>query len=310
VLRPLLQRLPLVAFVPFRRGAALLPRGSFARNVCIALLKAALKYRKIADELEEIRPLDDPTVSFIACDSMVMDDVYWFGLRGYEGMLVDVWGGLVGRSQGVLEVGGNIGFYSVIGGRRMSGKYLVVEPIAENAKILRGNLLRNGIMGVEVKEAAVIADFEPCRVQLNIPDEGRGSPVGAHLVVGVEGIQRSTLRVIEVEGLPIRELAKGCDLIKIDAEGIEAELISALRPQILAEQPTLVVEVLPEAHGLATVLRELAETCGYLIHVVPAWGTQQIVTVPADKFSASTPQAHNSKDVILAMRPLSELLQT
>ncbi len=298
-----IKKIPLAVFKPFRIAVVRLPRGNFLRNACTLVLKQAKKGQRIGDRLKEVRPLDDPTVCFVASDSMVIDAVYWFGLRGYEGILADLWGALASKANSVLEIGGNIGFYSVIGGRRSKATYSVIEPIPENVAILRENLRRNGISRLEVIEGAVIPSSKAQRVKLNIPDEGRGAPVGAHLL-GSEVRERSSLRVVETQGIPMAQIARGRDLIKIDAEGIEAELIHAIRDEIWANRPTLVLEVLPEAEKLAATVRELAAAYGNIVNVIPAWGSDRIVSLPAKDFTSRSPEAHNSKDIILSSEPI------
>lgn len=290
---------PISMFHPFRVGAVKFPRGSLIRSACIAVLKSAKKTRKLSTLLDEVRPLDLPDISFGATDSMVLDDVYWFGVQGYEGKLSDLWIGLCARSENILEIGGNIGLYTVIGARNRRGNYTVVEPVPVNAEILRANLVRNKITGVKLLEAAAISDRMPKDVSLNIPSEGRGAPVGAHLVSSVVG-QRTSEEMLTVMGIPMRDLVADCDLIKIDAEGIEAELLESVTDLLLQRKPTLVIEVLPEAERLGALVAELAEMVGYLINIIPAYGTDKIVSVPAGEFSSSVPRRFNSKDIVLS----------
>jgi FkbM family methyltransferase len=302
VLHALARTVPLSYYYPLRRGAVALRRGSLPRSACIAVLKLAATARRgrLAGELSEIRPLDLPEVTFRPIDSMVMDAVYWFGVQGYEGKLADVWVNFCGHARSVLEVGGNVGLFSVIGARATAGRYSVVEPVPGIAAVLRDNLLRNGLGRVEVIQGAAIAAETPREVVLSIPDEGRAAPVGSHLIEGVEISGRSSAAQIRVAGVPFRSLVAGRDLIKIDAEGIEAELLSAARDIILAERPTLVIELLPSATKLAALLGELARVAGYAIHIVPQWGSDTIVTIAAETLTADMPSRHNAKDVVLS----------
>ena len=178
---------PLSWYYPLRKGAVALRRGSIPRSACVAILKHAARSRRPSEILTEIRPLDMPQIAFIATGSMVLDIVYWFGVQGYEGKVADVWESLCANSSNVLEVGGNIGLYSVIGGLVTKGSYTVVEPVPAVATALRQNLQRNKVLNVTVIEAAAIPGHDPRRVALNIPNEGRDSPVGSHLVDGRRG---------------------------------------------------------------------------------------------------------------------------
>ena len=288
------------AFLPLRWAVTALPRGSFLRSACVPPVKWASSRRAFLEGLSEVRPLDRPDISFEATDSMVVDDVYWFGVQGYEGVLADLWSRLCAEASSVLEIGANIGFYSVIGGKASRGRYTAVEPLPEVAAVLRANLRRNGLDRTEVLEGAAIQDATRRRVTLNVPDEQRAAPVGAHLTTDSEVAQRSSLRTITVDGFPMRELAEGRDVIKIDAEGIEHALLTSVMPLLVESRPTLVLEVLPESDHLAAVICELARAAEYAIHVVPGYGSDQVVAIAPDRFNAHTPGQYKSKDVILA----------
>jgi FkbM family methyltransferase len=295
---------PLGWYRPFRLGVARLRRGSLPRSACVAVLKPAQRAwrHRLVRRVDDIRPLDAPHLSFAPTDSMVVDTLYWFGVRGYEGKVADVWVELCREARSVLEIGGNVGLFTTLGRRAATGRYTVVEPVPQIAEVLRGNLARNRLAGVEVLEAAVIPAGPARDVTLNIPDEGRAAPVGAHLVEGVEVSGRGTLRALTVRGLPAAGLMADRDLIKIDAEGIEAELLAAARDVILAARPTLMVEVLPEAAALGRMLAELARAAGYTISVIPEYGRDDIVVVAPDEFDSTVPQRCNSKDVVLSPR--------
>jgi FkbM family methyltransferase len=200
----------------------------------------------------------------------------------------------------VLEVGGNIGLFSVLGARASSGKYTVVEPIPANAAVLRSNLARNGLSHAEVIQAAVIPGNDARDVVLNLPAEGRDMLVGAHLVEDVEVQGRTSTSHLTVTGVPIRQLAAGRDLIKIDAEGIEAMLLADIHDVLIKERPTLLIEVLPEATRLGEMLSSLATEAVYYIHLLPEWGSDTIVTIPAKNFTSMLPGKYNSKDVVLS----------
>jgi FkbM family methyltransferase len=254
--------------------------------------------------LSEIRPLDRPDLTFLATGSMVLDAIYWFGVQGYEGKVADVWQSLCERASHILEVGGNVGLFSVIGGHATRGTYIVAEPVPQVAEALRRNLQRNGIACVDVREVAVVPGTAVRDVSLNIPDEGRLAPVGAHLLDDVEVSGRSSLAVLVVQGMPFRMLMQGCDVIKIDAEGIEMELLRDARDMIAAARPTMMIEVLPEATQLGAFLAALAAEVGYTISVIPEYGTGDIVTVAAGRFAADVPARYRSKDVVLSIAPL------
>src|SRR5512134_4012426 len=280
---------------PARLGAVRLPRGSSLRSTSVFLLKMASKRRELLNGLSQVRPLDQRDITFEPSDSMVVDTIFWFGVQGYEGILAELWARLCSKASSILEVGGNIGFYSVIGGKSARGTYTVVEPVPEVAAVLRTNLRRNTLSRIEVVEAAATAGSDEHDVCLCHPEEGRAMPVGAHLKDGVEVSQRSISKNIHVKGLPIAQLIEGRDLIKIDAEGIEHELLSAAMPYIEHHKPTIVVEVLPESEKLAALIAGLAAKSGYTINIVPAYGSEEIKIVSHADFTSTLPARFKSK---------------
>ena len=303
----LLRRLPLPLYWPLRWAITSLQRKNPLRQASTLILKRASRAcrHSLSVRLKEIRPIDQPDLSFAASDSMVIDAIFWLGVRGYEGTVARVWTALCTQARSTLEIGGNVGLFTVIGARATSGAYTVVEPVPAVAATLRANLERNAITGVILLEAAVVPGNEPRQVVLNLPDEGRAMGVGAHLVDDVEVAYRDSRGHITVSGLPIGELADGRDLIKIDAEGIEMALLSSIRPALLAARPTLLIEVLPEAVALGAFLAELATDAGYLIHVLPEYGSDIVVQVSAADFTSSVPGGYNSKDVVLSVRAVA-----
>ncbi len=306
MLTQILRRVPLGLFTPFRAGIHRFPRGSLPRNICVGIVRHAERANRfrLADRVSEIRPLDDRTITFQSVDFMVMDAVYWTGIQGYEGILAEVWKSLCSKSRNVLEIGGNVGLFTVIGGRVAQGSYTVLEPLPGNAAILTGNLGRNGLDHIQVIQAAAIPDATPRLIGLSVPDERRDAPVGAHLVSGTEVAGRSSVRVLTVDGHPFRTLVRGRDLIKIDAEGIESDLLLSALDLLMQSQPTLVVELLPEARNLAQTLAELARRVGYTISIIPAYGSDVIVEVAADELTSDLPSRFHSKDVVLSRAPL------
>ena len=89
---------------------------------------------------------------------MVMDAIYWFGVQGYEGRMADVWETLCSTAKCIVEVGANVGLFTVLGGLATRGSYVAVEPVPEIANLLSRNIARNNLAGkIEVRQAAAIA---------------------------------------------------------------------------------------------------------------------------------------------------------
>lgn len=199
----------------------------------------------------------------------------------------------------MLEIGGNVGLFTVIGARAGAEAYVVVEPVPSLTATLRRNLARNGVGHVTILTAAAIPGALARPVVLSIPGDSRAAPVDAFLADLSEVTDRDQSQTITVPGIPFAELVQGHDLIKIDAEGIEAELIEAVRERLARARPTLMIEVLPESVRLGRLLARLAIEAGYEIIVIPEWGSDDPVTVDPARFDSTVPARYNSKDVLL-----------
>jgi len=275
------------AFYPLRFAAARFSRRNPLRKFGIE----AIKYWRgdcpvLPEGLAEVRPLDMPSLSFMPSNSMVTEAIYWFGVAGYEGVVAKVWQKLCADAQSVLEIGANVGLFTVLGARRMAPRYSAVEPSPEIAAILRENIRRNGIGNVQVLEGAAIPGSSPESVQLNMPNEGK----------------EASSRSVTVDGFPIQDLMQGRDLVKIQAEGIEAELLAAARDIILENKPTLIIEVLAEAEELGKLIGEIAKAAGYNLFILPGYGPDKAVKVSPPEFHSAVPRRFNSKDVLLTKR--------
>jgi FkbM family methyltransferase len=236
---------------------------------------------------------------------MVMDAIYWFGVQGYEGRMADVWETLCSTAKCIVEVGANVGLFTVLGGLTTRGSYVAVEPVPEIANLLSRNIARNNLAGkIEVRQAAAIAASIESSVEINVPNEGRGAPVGAHLMEQSEVSGRSRLRVINVPGLPFKNLIEQADLIKIDAEGIEAELLQSAMDQIGETGRHSLWKSCRRATGLQ-------RSCANSPRPASTQSTSSGIWIRrdrhrhADRFHAGTPRKCNSKDVVLSIGPLS-----
>ncbi len=290
---------------PLRLAIVRFPRGHFLRNVSIYLLKK-LRSHAWLEGAGVFSPLDAPQIQLEASDSLVIRKTYWLGVQGYEGILGTVWMRLCAQSRNVLEVGGNIGLYSCLGGKTCVDRYTVLEPIPEIAAQIRRNLTLNGLAHVELIEAAATPHAVQAQVQMQIPDEGVALPLGAQLVSGSEVAGRRADRTLCVNGLPFRELVRHRDLIKIDAEGIEYGLLHSATAELSETRPTLLVEVLPDSEKLAELIAELARQWNYRIYVVPAYRSDQPVEIPWSKFHAKVPGQYFSMDVVLTGSSLQD----
>ena len=255
-------RLPVAVADALRRP---LPPGGpgLARR---ALLRA-LREGGIPRRVSAFRLADDPALAFVAADSLVLAQLYWYGEQGWEPELLPWWRALCRRADAVLELGANVGYFSVQAQRAAPGlRHVAVEPHPFSAAICRANLALNGAGSVELIEAAAVAGPDVSRVRLLVPVDQLAAPTVAFLPGNLElppGMAPGTPAAIDVPAVDVRELLAGADLVKLDVEGQEHRLLAAGLDQLRARRPPLVVEVLPGTGKLRALLAGLCREAGY-----------------------------------------------
>jgi FkbM family methyltransferase len=115
----------------------------------------------------------------------------------------------------VLDLGANIGMFTVLAARRLvpEGHVIAVEPNPEVADVLRRNLDENRVSNVELIQAAAFTTDGVARLQL------AGHSLGATI-----SATNPRGKVVIVPTINVSRLVKGIgtvDLLKVDIEGAE-----------------------------------------------------------------------------------------
>jgi FkbM family methyltransferase len=264
--RAVIRSLPLAVAAGLRRGLMALPgsplRGRFRRALLRALAIGGIPRRVTTFSL-----LDDPDLVFLNVDSQVLAQLYWWGSRGWEPELLPWWRAYCRRSRSVLELGANVGYFAVQGGRAAPGtRHVAVEPHPYSAEICRAHLALNAVTSVEVVEAAAVPTPALSSVALSVPADQQATPTIAFLSPDTElpsELAHDVGAVLDVAAIDLASLLEDVDLIKLDVEGQEHVLLAAALGFLRAEHPTLFVEVLPGTPRLRTLLAELCLSNGY-----------------------------------------------
>lgn len=230
----------------------------------IALRLAAFR-RRIPAEVDVFSLSGRPELRMVNQDSLSTQILFWTGINWVAQFTcgIEVWERLCERASNIIEIGANIGYYTIAGGAATRGRYVAFEPHPRSCAALRRNVLLNRTQRVNVVEAAVVPDSATESVELIVPtgtDRAtpagamvRGSSFDAHTAAG--GSQS-----IMVKAFPIGAAIRGCDLIKLDVEGLEAALLSAAREEVLSTNPAIMVEIHDHNYGLrALVCQFIAE---------------------------------------------------
>ena len=226
------------------------------------LLRMATFRRRIPSSVQAFELLGRPDLKMSNVESIATRVVFWTGDHwvSQHGAGMKIWEALCRRAAKIVELGANVGYYTIAGGAVATGAYSAYEPHPRSCAALRRNLELNGIDRVLVVEAAAVPEPTPTHVELVCPTgTDRGAPSGA-MVKGspFEGDDpdRETESVV-VNAVAFAAAIDGSDLVKIDVEGLEAQLLVGAWAQLCAEKPAVMVEIHDHNKDLRSLLPRL-----------------------------------------------------
>lgn len=191
----------------------------------------------------------------------------------YEGAEGEVLMALAEGARVALDVGANVGFYSMRIARRNPGCTVhAFEPIPRTFGQLERHLALNGIGNV-VSNRLGLSD-EPGELVFHFYPEGSGNASAANLT-GRADVQRLTAPVVTLDAyVAPRQLE--VDFVKVDVEGAELLALRGATATLRRDRPALFVELLrkwsaPFGYHPNDVL-DLLEGLGYRTFVVTPSG--------------------------------------
>ena len=235
-----------------------------------------------------------------ADQSPLVRKLYWLGLEGYEQDELILFDHFCRNSNRVVEIGGNIGYFTIFGARHASIKeYVVVEPLPYNFGLLTKNIELNGLENVRALQAAVTGEIEPKQIRFFVPKDEKYEAATGGYIEGAEAINREFSKEIMVDTLPSFLLLENVDLLKIDAEGSEFEILSGATTQIIKYTPIILVEMRRNTHKLREWVQQLMQLNSYQA-LVMSGRTRNIERIePSQIKSISLQDTFDTRDLIL-----------
>lgn len=276
-------------------------------GAALTTMVGVARHRRIPETT--FQPGGRENITLSAADSWMTRVLYWHGAAAYEGAEAEYWERACRRANKVLELGANIGYYSVVGAlANPSCEYLAFEPHPATATVARTNLGLNGIENARVVEAAVVGRSGHVSVDLSTPVGDRhGLPAQAVVRDGAEGvIDPSDRETNTVDAVFIGDLIDGADLLKLDIEGQEAVVLEAVLDQLIERSPTIFVEVrLADVPHLRRVILDLVDG-GYLAFAI---GERSLHLLSRAELAADAPlPRYGSRDLLLTSATEAHLL--
>ena len=159
---------------------------------------------------------------------------------------------LLRPGDGVIDVGANLGIYSV-SAAALGARVLAFEPNPGARATLEANLVLNGVDDRVRVEPHALADFDG---EAAFTTTLAGSN---HLVLASEETPTtSRVTVRRLDGVvAAKSLPATMALLKVDAEGFDPQVLAGAVATISEQRPVIIVEQLGTAPALRQVLAEL-----------------------------------------------------
>lgn len=176
---------------------------------------------------------------------------HFYIYRDYENFETGLIERLLSHDMTVIDIGANIGFHSVICGRRVSnGRVIAFEPDPNNFDLLRKNIELNRLRNVHTEQLAVMDRDDEIYLylsDLNFGDHRTFEPTDDAL--SNQGQARTK---VPVKGTSIDKYVKASnlrpDLIKMDIQGAEIPALIGMEETLREFMPIIFCEYWP--HGL------------------------------------------------------------
>lgn len=179
---------------------------------------------------------------------------------------------LVRAGDHVVDVGAHVGTFAVPLARAVGpgGRVWAFEPVPEHFALLERNVAANGLAGTVVPVAALVATGEAARSVRHVPGNTGAASFAVADGEPPAGDQAGAPLHMSLDRWWRTEAGAGhVDLVKVDVEGMEAEVLESGAALVDAERPVVVFEVLRSASGAAAMaaLDRFFSSRGYHVFV-------------------------------------------
>lgn len=193
---------------------------------------------------------------------------FWTG--SYDSETISAITGFLRPGDNVIDVGANIGFYTVPMGRRLreiGGALYAIEPFAPNLERLRENLAANDLLDTVSVIASAVGDRGGSVTLVPEPGEARTANTVAHEAApdAAGAVSLTTLdSIVEREGI------RACRFMKIDVEGWELAALRGATGLLTTHRPVVEGELnafwMQDRGWSYDDLAALAASCDYDSH--------------------------------------------
>lgn len=223
-----------------------------------------------------------------------------FYLRQYEPATSRVFALAVAGANSVIDVGANIGYYTLMAARlleRTGGHVFAFEPVATLAREIEASVQLNNFQNVRIFNKAAGVNGS---VQLFLPQDDWTS---AATSFAPQAAYAGHTRKVTVESLALDDLIEAGtirfpDVIKIDAEGAEPQVLKGLHKTLSRDDaPDVICEVLPELPEI----NDIFQSHGYAPYRITQGGA--LLKVTKIEYAGGTDEEDYLLDYLMVKRP-------
>jgi FkbM family methyltransferase len=204
--------------------------------------------------------------------SPIVTSAYWLGIDGYEQREVELWRILCRHSSIIVEIGGNIGYFTTFGAyANKNASYTVYEPLYYSFMLLEKHIKLNSLDNVCAVNAAVVSNNLITEIDFYLPEQERdyAASTGGY-IHGAEAMDRKAHKKLSVAVVQSLKALKGADLVKLDVEGAEYEILEGSTIHIKENRPIILVELRAGTEHLRNWIKILLTQSNY-----QAWALDQ-----------------------------------
>lgn len=194
---------------------------------------------------------------------------FYMGADGIEPGELAAWEILCSGSKNVIEIGGNVGLYTLVGSAATDGFYTVYEPHPINYRSLQQNIILNNSKAICVEQAVVGTDG-PSKIMLHVPILETGNTSTGAFVSDAEGIDRKSTEAFEVTTTNYESFPYVPDLLKLDVEGAEFTILNSMQNVLCKNRTIILVEVRrpPKTKQLRKWLYDFSKKSDYRLFAI------------------------------------------
>ena len=247
------------------------PARSYVRHAPTEVLKPLLVRRLVEPSLRRTpRDFDTTTVDGIrlagTTQDMIQRYVYVFGV--WEPDLTAWMRSRLAPGRTLIDVGANVGYFSLLGSRLVgaTGRVVAIEALPATFAALQANIARNAVANIRAVNVAATATEQTVTLY-----GGEAHNSGTTSTIAADGLRQ----LESVAGVPLAQVLRPDELatarvIKVDVEGGELGVLQGLLPVIdeLPHDVELAVEVSPDEVGDANGPIELLTARGFHPYVI------------------------------------------